>query len=65
MAAALGPPAQSAYPRAVVKGVFAVADLGDPIRVIEVTPLEAPVPREIPEPSPELEPAEDPVEVPA
>ncbi len=38
-------------------------DLGDPLRVIEVTPAEHPFPE--PVELPELEPAEDPVEVPA
>ena len=47
------------------QGEQTMADLGDPIRVIEVTPFEVPVPTEIPEPSPEREPYEEPVEVPA
>jgi hypothetical protein len=38
-----------------------MADLGDPIRVIEIQPLEAPVPSEMPIPAPEHEDA--PVEV--
>ena len=42
-----------------------MADLGKPIRVIEVTPLEVPVPQEAPEFDPAETPAEDPVEVPA
>jgi hypothetical protein len=41
----------------------AFAELGDPIRVIEVEPLVSPVPE--PAPEPEWAPAEDPIEVPA
>lgn len=41
-------------------------ELGDPVRVIEVTPLEEPVPSSPPEPDDEPSPVEaDPVEVPA
>ena len=42
-----------------------MADLGKPVRVIEVTPLEVPVLQEVPEFDPAEAPAEDPVEVPA
>lgn len=42
-------------------------ELGDPVRVIEVTPLEEPVPGGPPalDPQPEPEPLEEPAEVPA
>lgn len=40
-----------------------MADLGDPIRVIEIQPLEAPVPSEMPVVEPEREHEEAPVEV--
>ena len=40
-----------------------MADLGKPIRVIEVRPLEQPVPREAP--APETAPVEEPEKVPA
>lgn len=48
---------------------FTMTDLGDPIRVIEVEPLELPVPTEPPEvetpdEEPIWEPSEEPVEVP-
>lgn len=36
-----------------------MADLGNPIRVIEIQPLEVPVPLEVPQ----VEPAEVPIEV--
>lgn len=38
-----------------------MADLGDPVRVIEVTPLESPVPSEAP--MPERTPVEEPEHV--
>ena len=40
-----------------------MADLGDPIRVIEVQPLESPVPTETPVTEPERVHEEAPVEV--
>lgn len=47
-----------------------MTDLGDPIRVIEVEPLELPIPTEpteveTPDEEPTWEPNEEPVEVPA
>lgn len=39
-----------------------MADLGDPLRVIEVTPMVSPLPLELPD-LPELEPVEVPEEV--
>jgi hypothetical protein len=40
-----------------------MADLGDPIRVIEIQPLQVPVPTVAPEREREWEPDESPVEV--
>lgn len=40
-----------------------MADLGDPIRVIEIQPIEAPVPSEMPIFEPEREREDVPVEV--
>jgi hypothetical protein len=40
-----------------------MADLGKPVRVIEIQPLEAPVPTELPITEPEREHEDAPVEV--
>ena len=45
------------------KGKERAMDIGDPIRVIEVSPSEIPVPQEIPESDPEFEPEEEPNEL--
>lgn len=42
-----------------------MADLGKPIRVIEVEPERIPVPEDVPDLEPEHEPVEEPEEVPA